>query len=313
MTEQNAPAAPAQAPPAAPLGGAPAAPGGPGDPNLVTGGEPAPPPATPPAGAQPQAPAQSARPDYLLPQFESVEAQARAYVDAQKLIGRQAPQQPAQAPPAPAGAPGAGMAAVSPAGSLAPPTPAGLAGDWQRALAPYAQTWAQNGALSEAQYQQAEALGYPRGMVDQFFAGAKAQVDLRVQRAQERVGGRENLDAMLSWARGNLKPAELQQYEAARTNLADDGSFDRWVEVLEARWRSSTGNAPNAQLVGSGSANAGVKPFGSYAEYAAEVAKPEHDAQTPEGQRFRTETRKRLAASPWLKDFEAHADARNLS
>lgn len=272
----------------------------PGDPSFLGSRESAAAPPKPPG----QPTGTSARPSWLPEKFATPEAMAQAYQQLEQRLG--AGGAPA---PAPAGTPSTPPSAgPTLEGAIAlPAPPPAPGGDWRAAAAPFAKTWAEQGKLTDAQYAQLAQMGHDRAMVDTFFGGQAAMVQLRVRDAEQRVGGKDALKSMLAWAGTNLPPQDVQRFNAARLS-PDQGEFELMVDAVNARWRKATGGNPAPGVVGAGSSAEGTKPYANVQEYYADIAKPEYD----KNKSFRDECDRRAAVSPWLKAFGEVAEMRNL-
>lgn len=267
----------------------------PGNPALAGGG--------PPPGQAPAAPPD--RPDWLPQNFKSPTDFAEAYKNLERKLGTSGAPPATPAPAATPGSPPAETPAFTPEGAIPATQPQAF--DWKAAAAPFAKTWAEKGTLAPEQYQQLAAMGQPRDLVDSFFAGQQAIVQLRVQNAQSRVGGPEAMKQMLAWAGQNLTKAEIAEYEKARTG-GDDGRFLLVLDGINARWRNSTGALPSAPFVGSGTLGTGPTPYASLAQYHADMQKPEYRTDP----NFAAACDARASVSPFLAGFARLAEERNL-
>lgn len=238
------------------------------------------------------------RPAWLPEKFKSPEDMAKSYQELERRLGSQGNQQPQNghapapqtfAPPAPA------APAQTPQGGIPEPAPVS---DWKTGIAPYAQTWARDGRLSEAQYQELGSRGYEREIVDTFFAGLRAQSQLTVNLAQSRVGGAQNYAAMIAWAGTNLTASERQRFNAA-IGGGDQELAAFAVDAVHSRWRAAGGAMPTHQVLGDGSAPTGLQPYANLNEYYAEMRKPEWADPA-----YQARCDQRASISPFMSTFQ---------
>ena len=122
---------------------------------------------------------------------------------------------------------------------------------------------AQDGQLSDVDYQLAEDLGYDRNMVDAYIKGQQAQAELAEVRMHEAAGGKDNLDAMLIWAATGLTAREIESYNAA---LADNDVTKATLGVAQLRERYEAYHGREPQLLGGKPARTNVSGYASWAD-----------------------------------------------
>jgi hypothetical protein len=151
-----------------------------------------------------------------------------------------------------------------------------------------AEHYDQNGGLAEEHFEELEKAGIPRSYVQQYLAGVEAEAaQVRDQLYQE-IGGQEAFEAMADWARANLTPAELDQYNRA----VDSGDLEvvrSAVMGLAFRYQRDAGRDPN--LVGGG--NGAGSAYQSLAQLTADMKDPRYETDPA----FRNEVQQKLARS----------------
>jgi hypothetical protein len=154
----------------------------------------------------------------------------------------------------------------------------------------FADSYAQNGALTDADYTQLENAGIPRSMVDAFIEGQKALVDSTRNEVLSAIGGEENFEAMSAWASQNLSPSELQAYNNA-VDSGDPGYMSLAVQGLYSRYQQHAGNEPTL-VGGTRNAETGDK-YRSTAELTADMRDPRYKRDPA----FRSDVEAKLARS----------------
>lgn len=126
------------------------------------------------------------------------------------------------------------------------PTPKSLT---RNDLIPFFQEAARSeGKLSDASYQNLQdTYGLDRSVVDEFAEGQTAKAQVYRSTIEGIVGGKEQLDGLVEWAKVNLPDAEKQVF----ANQVDGGSIAEATAALNglvAR-RAQAGNAPAGNQV----------------------------------------------------------------
>jgi|LWDU01.1.fsa_nt_gi hypothetical protein len=139
----------------------------------------------------------------------------------------------------------------------------------------------ENGVLAEESLASLEAAGFPRDLVDNYIAGAKAvnaQAEQMVQRAAyDVVGGVENYAAVVAWAGTNLSPAATEAFNAAVTS-GDEGQISLAVAGLNAQYVAQVGNE-GTQVQGSAAPAAPMSDvFENKAAMLAALSDPKYRA-----------------------------------
>lgn len=98
-------------------------------------------------------------------------------------------------------------------------------------------SYAADGAVSDDQIAAVEALGLPREMIDNYFAGLKALAAQGLTEVNAVAGGPEKLAAATSWAGANLSDADLAYYNA---NVDSPATRNQTVEWLMSKYAKAT-------------------------------------------------------------------------
>lgn len=120
-----------------------------------------------------------------------------------------------------------------------------------------------NGKLKDQTYATFQGKGYPRAMVDMFFqnqqAAAQAQAGQAAaarQQAHTIAGGEQQLDQLLTWAKGHYSPAMQEQIN---NQLATPALAVETVQSILSAHQSAAGSGNTVQLLsGDGSAGTGL-------------------------------------------------------
>lgn len=160
---------------------------------------------------------------------------------------------------------------------------------------PFADEFAKNGGLSEDSYKKLEEAGFPKAVVDQYIAGAKANTVLSQQKEAEikgLVGGNDAYTEMVRWAKDNLTAEEIQAYDRIM-HSGDEEAIRFAVTGLKARFSADGGKAPS--LV-SGRSPAGTRPLNSFRS-SHEVVEAMRDPRYGKDAAYTREVEARLAQS----------------
>jgi hypothetical protein len=155
--------------------------------------------ATPPAEGTEGTPPED-RPQWLPEKFKSPEDMAKAYAELEAKLG-----QPKAAEP---------QATPDPTKATAADAEQQLA-DKGLNLQDFNTEFAQTGELSAESYEKLAKAGYDKALVDQFIEGQKARAIQFEGGIKSEVGGDEAYGNMVTWAKANLSPAEIDAYNSA--------------------------------------------------------------------------------------------------
>lgn len=110
-------------------------------------------------------------------------------------------------------------------------------------LQEFSNNYAQNGELSEEDYQGLSNMGISRDVVDSYIQGQMAIQDAEVQTIYGEVGGEKAYGDMMQWASQNLSPEEVAVYDEA-VQSGEQIKVMSAVRGLKARHSQTVGNAP---------------------------------------------------------------------
>lgn len=215
------------------------------------------------------------RPEWLPEKFKSAEDMAKAYSELETKLG--APKPPADAP------------TVAPADATE--------ADVEKALAPaglnlqdFNAEFAEKGGLSTESYDKLAKAGYDKTLVDQFIEGQKARATQFEGSIKSEVGGDEAYEAMVTWAKSNMSPGEIDAYNTAvGTGKADNAKLA--ALGLKAKYDKANGADPQRLLGGQASGSADV--FESMAQVTAAMK----DARYKEDPAYRAKVQAKLGRS----------------
>lgn len=226
------------------------------------------PPATPAAPA-------TDRPTWLPEKFKSAEDLAKAYSELEQKLGTQTP--PAaktDTQPTPANAPQQGSEKI----------------DFN---AIEQELVSNDGKLSDATISKLEKAGFDKAQVDQWIAGQQALADQLAQQAFSVAGGKEQYQAMLNWAKANLRADEVDAFNAA--TMATPEALMLAVHGLHARYVAANGTNP--ELTKPNTVNGpAVSSFESWAQVTEAMQDPRY-ARDPA---YRADVERKLAQSKTL-------------
>ena len=210
------------------------------------------------------------RPDWLDDKFESPEDLAKAYKELQtKMSSGEAPEDTAEATQE------AAEELVSDAGL-----------NFDALSSEY---W-ENGGLSDASYEQLEAAGIPRELVDQYAQGQEAVVAAAQQQVYSSVGGEEAYQEMIGWAADNMQEGEIDAFNAA-VNSGDMNQTMMAIEGLKARYSANGSQEPERSI--------GGQPVSGGSAYRStgELMRDMNDPRYTKDAAFRTDVEQKLARS----------------
>ena len=211
---------------------------------------------------------QEVRPNWLPEKFKSAEELAKAYGELEKKMS--APQQEEQ-----------------PTESVEENTQP----EEVQQLDKYYDEYIEKNELSEKSYEELDALGLPRDLVDGYIAGQKALADNDVSEVQKVVGGQDNYAQLLDWSAKNLSQAEKDAFN----NTIDNGSTEQVkmaVQGLMGRAGMSADNPQQNMFEGSVD-NTNTDVFGS----VAQVTEAMNDPRYSKDPAYRKEVEDKLARS----------------
>ena len=211
---------------------------------------------------------QPVRPNWLPEKFKSAEELAKAYGELEKKMSAPQEEQPSE-----------------PEEEVAEPT------QEMQQLDKYYDEYIEKNELSEKSYEELDALGLPRDLVDGYIAGQKALADNDVSEVQKVVGGQDNYAQLLDWSAKNLSQAEKDAFN----NTIDNGSTEQVkmaVQGLMGR-AGMTADNPQQNMFEGSVDNTNTDVFGS----VAQVTEAMNDPRYSKDPAYRKEVEDKLARS----------------
>ena len=218
------------------------------------------------------------RPEWLPEKFESAEAMAKAYGELESKMGGNAPE---------------GEQAESSddeyeEGEVTPES----TGISVEAMEEFSNEFFESGDLSTESLERIEKeFNIPQDIAKAYVEGQKALVEQTRNSIYNEVGGKDNYEAMLDWARDSLPEAEIAAYDAAI--VSNDMNTAKMVaKGLHAQFTEAGGKAP-ALARGSASAIGGGEGYQSWQQVSADMRNPKYRNDPA----YRDQVAQRLAVS----------------
>lgn len=126
------------------------------------------------------------------------------------------------------------------------------------------------GEISKETREKLQAAGIPDEMTDSFIEGQKAKVEAFYNDISTAVGGREEMNTVIDWARKNITKEEAQSIDA----VTDPTILKIILKDLKNRMEDKEGKVPE-QLTGSGNTPP-VNVYASLAEMKADISDPRY-------------------------------------
>lgn len=182
---------------------------------------------------------------------------------------------------------------VEPTPEVAPTTPQTTMEEMLEAPAPSApdvwskvETESRSGSISEGTIAELRASGVPESVINNYTSGVKAQAEARTNAAADAVGGVENLQKAMDFARSNYAP---EQMEAFKSSL----NSPLWEATLKGVAMQAGIGAPTPDATKSPSTagpaatpqTEAIMPFNSQSEMTAALRDPRYKFDT-DYQRF---------------------------
>lgn len=224
--------------------------------------------------ADPQpSPAPEDRPQWLPEKFKSPEDMAKAYAELESKLGGQKAPDPNATPSDPP-----------------PENPQQALQDKGLDLNEFSQEFAAKGELTPESYEKLAKAGYSKDIVDNYIAGQQARAAQFESTIKSEVGGEEQYNSMVEWAKANLTPAEIAAYNAA----VSSGNADQAKLAalgLSAKYGKAVGSEPSRMLGGQKAGSEDVF------ESTAQVTEAMRDPRYAKDPAFRAKVQAKLARS----------------
>lgn len=151
-----------------------------------------------------------------------------------------------------------------------------------------AEHYLENRGLTDEHYAELEKAGISRDNVDQYIRGVEAEASQKREALMGELGGEETFTAMVSWAKANMSPAEVQAYNDT-IDEGDDYAVRSAVMGLAYRYQKAVGSDPQL-LNGNGTGGGGY-------ESIAQLTEAMKDARYHKDPAYRKEVEQKLARS----------------
>lgn len=156
----------------------------------------------------------------------------------------------------------------------------------------------QNGTLEDTDFEALEAVGVPRGLVEEVIETRLYRVEQERKAAVEYIGGQDEATALMKWAGENLSDAEKASYQG----MLDGPHWRVAVDSLKSRRAANSKTAGEPRLEsGRSSGSVGTVGYASKDEMKADMANPLYFARTPDGERFRAQVYKKAELATYNK------------
>jgi hypothetical protein len=148
-----------------------------------------------------------------------------------------------------------------------------------------------SGSLSQESYDALEKAGYPRNYVDQFIEGQRARASLYESEVKSAVGGNNNFNEMVDWAKANLSVEEINAYNRA----IDSGDMNQAKLAAAGMYQKFSASRPSEPNLFKGTTNAGQSSdvYESIAQMQKDMANPDYKKDPA----FRARVERKLARS----------------
>lgn len=144
-----------------------------------------------------------------------------------------------------------------------------------------------NGDITEETRKELAKVGITKEILDSYIEGRYAIVEKQMNEIAESVGGREQFDTIINWAKANLSDEEKAVYMGFST----PASIKIAVRDLKNRMENSDGIVPQQLQGGSDSAS------GDYFQSMAEVEDAINDERYSKDEVYRNKVAQKISAS----------------
>jgi hypothetical protein len=156
----------------------------------------------------------------------------------------------------------------------------------------YEQEFVSTGNLSEESITEiTDKFKLPKQYVETYIAGLQALQAQQLNSGYALVGGEQNYTSMIEWAKVNLSPQEIQDYNTQVTSGKPEATKFA-IEALHSRYKAAVGDAPN--LISGNTGQPSSNGFKSRAEITSAMSDPRY-AKDPA---YRKEVMDKIAVTP---------------
>lgn len=216
------------------------------------------------------------RPQWLPEKFKTPEELVKSYQELESKLGK-----PKQEPE--------GKPEGQPKGE---PSPQEETPNESADFSKYEQEFVSTGNLSEESITEiTDKYKLPKQYVETYIAGLQALQAQELNRGYALVGGEQNYTSMIEWAKVNLSPQEIQDYNTQVTSGKPEATKFA-IEALHSRYKAAVGEAPN--LISGNTGQPSSNGFKSRAEITSAMSDPRY-AKDPA---YRKEVMDKIAVTP---------------
>ncbi len=163
--------------------------------------------------------------------------------------------------------------------------------NYEQQLDPFYKSFEENGKLSDEEYDQLQALGYPKNLVDSYIDMTRNTVEQHTKMLIDKAGGQDAFDMKVRWASQNWSPEQLEAFdrqvqshkpearEMAINNLIDEYTRVNGTDSQRLHGAVDTGVS-------------GVQPYASEEEMRRDMKDPKYQSDPA----FRAAVARRYAA-----------------
>ena len=135
--------------------------------------------------------------------------------------------------------------------------------------------YAESGELSEESYDALAKAGISKEIVADYIEGKQAQAEVIRAQAYSVTEGAEGYKAMVEYAKANLSPEEISDYNTA-VNSKDAKVREAAVKGMWSLYNSESGNASATLITNTTNSKTGDGSYQSRQEMMADMGKPEY-------------------------------------
>ena len=154
----------------------------------------------------------------------------------------------------------------------------------------YSEEYAEKGGLSEKSYEDLAKQGLPKDLVDGYIAGQEAIANTEVQAVHNLVGGTDNYNKVIEYAKGNLNEAEQNAFN----ETLETGSIEQVKFAVQGIASRAGVNAEQPQTMINGDS---IETNSDIFESSAQVIDDMNDPRYAKDPAFRKLVEEKIARS----------------
>jgi len=144
--------------------------------------------------------------------------------------------------------------------------------------------------LTESDYAELEKMGVSKELVGQYAAGVSALQDQQTSSVLQVVGGEEQYNTMIEWAKESYSHSEIEAFNQA-VSSGEQNTVMAAVKGLQGRYVASEGTEPT--LVSGSTASSGEGSYDSVPQLVKAMSDPRYDTEPS----YRREVMKKMENS----------------